>query len=134
MATYRGMDGSVTFAAGAVGEVTDWGITTAQEVLETTKMGDAWRGFVGGVAQWTGQASANLDYSNANQKAIVDKMVTATPASTTTAIEFITSSTGPKKFTGNVLVQQLSLTQALGAVAKIQFSFQGSGALVVNWT
>jgi predicted secreted protein len=128
------MDGSVTFAAGAVGEIKSWSISVDGEVIETTKLGDKWKGVVGGVGSWSGQATANLDYGDAGQKAIIDKLMAADPVSTSTAIELITSSTGPKKFTGSVLVNSIQITQQMGDVVQVSFTFTGNGAPAIAWT
>lgn len=132
MATFRGMDGSVTFAAAVVGEIKSWSINASAEMLEDTAMGDKWKTFVGGIAEWSGQATANLDYGDTNgQKAMVDKIAVATPASTGAALEFLVN-TG-KKYTGTALVSGFQITQQIGEIVQVQFDFQGSGALAVTW-
>lgn len=132
MATYRGMDGSVTIAAAVVGEIKSWSVNTGVETLESTSMGLGWRTFVGGLAQWTGQATANLDYGDTTgQKAIVDRVVAATPLSTGAAMVFRQSAT--KTWSGSALVNQIGINQQLGAIVEVSFSFQGTGALALAW-
>ena len=132
MATYRGMDGSITFAANVVAEVKSWSLTSSLETLDGSKMGDAWRIFVGGMGTWSGQATCNLDYGDTlGQKAIIDRIATATPGTTSAALLLRQSAT--KTWGGNVFVTGFNITQALGQIVEAQLTFQGTGALSLAW-
>ena len=133
MATFRGMDGSVTWATQVVGEIKAWSLNVSEETLETTKMGDAWRGFVGGLADWSGQATANLDYGDTNgQKVIVDRLVVTSPQSGTGALVLRQATT--KTWSGNAIISGLNITQQMSSIVEVQFSFKGSGALAIAWS
>lgn len=134
MATYRGMDGSLKFATNAVAKMRSWSLTTNLEVMEDTGMGEPWKSNQAGVASWSGHGEAYLDYADAAQKAIIDKIMAATPATTSAAALFIVSSTGPKQFSGNVLVTGIQITSQLGSIITVSFSFTGTGALTPAWT
>lgn len=131
MATYRGMDGSVTFGGGVVGEIVSWGANVTGEVIDDTALGDKWKTFKGGVGSWTGSAEAHLDYGDVNQQALVDELIAATPASEPSAAEFLMA-TG-KKLTGNILVTAIAITAQMGNTIKVSFTFQGSGAPSITW-
>jgi predicted secreted protein len=133
MANYRGMDGSVTFATNTVAELKGWSINTSIEILDPTVQGDKWRKAVGGLASWTGAAQGNVDYGDTNgQKAIVDKLIAATPASTAFASEFLIGTT--KKITGNIVVTTIAIASQMGEIATIQFTFTGNGAPTMSWS
>lgn len=135
MANFRGMDGSILFAANAVAEIKGWEIGTDLEVLDDTVQGDPHRTVVGGVASWEGSGTGQLDYGNTlGQKAIIDKIATATPPSAPVAAEFIVNATGPKKFTGNILITGFRIRSQTGSIVSFDFTFVGSGQLTPAWT
>lgn len=133
MATYRGMDGSLTFSGGAVGEVKSWQATIDVEELEDTSLGENWRGFVGGLGAWQGTLTANLDYGDTNQAAMIDTVVNATPASVATAAELLISGS-TKKITGSILLRQIQLDLSLGNIVALSAQFRGIGAPAIAWT
>jgi predicted secreted protein len=134
MATFRGQDGSMKFATNAVAKLKSWALNSSVDILEDTGMGDPWKTNQPGVAEWSGQGEAFLDYGDTAQKAIIDKIMAATPPTGTSAMEFQVSATGPKKFTGNAIVTSIQITSQIGNIVTVSFSFTGSGALVPAWT
>jgi hypothetical protein len=133
MANFRGMDGSVRFSANVVGEVKDWQMTASIEELDDTVMGDSWATVVGGISRWTGTATAQLDYGDTlGQKAIIDKLLIATPASGSTALELRVSTT--KFFSGNALLSGVNISSGLGQIVMVTFNFTGNGALTPTWS
>lgn len=132
MATFRGMDGSVTFATNVVGEVKSWSAQVTGEVLETTKMGDKWATKKGGVGSWNGQIVCHLDYGDTlGQKAMIDKLIATVPSETGTAAELLVN-TG-KKLTGTILITGVAVTAQLGAIIELTLTFEGSGVPVIAW-
>jgi len=132
MATYRGMDGSFTYATNIVGELNAWTVNSNVEVMDSSSFGTAWRKFVGGIAQWGGSATGNFDYGDTlGQKAITDKLTIPIPLGAAIAMEFLVG-TG-KKFTGTGVVTTINWTAGLGALITVDFQFQGSGALAITW-
>lgn len=133
MATYRGMDGAVQYNSQAVAELKGWTLNASAEMLEDTVQGDPWRTFVAGVATWSGSATGNFDYGDTNgQKAIVDKILAATPPGTAVTMQFRVATT--KFLTGSALVQQVQMGAQLGQITEATFQFQGTGALTPSWT
>lgn len=132
MATYRGMDGSVTFATNVVAEVKSWSAQVTGEVLDTTSMGLKWRTVKGGVAQWNGQMVAQLDYGDTlGQKAMIDKLIQTTPDSVGAAAELLVN-TG-KKLSGTILITNIAITQQLGSIVEVTIGFEGSGQPTIAW-
>ena len=131
MATYKGKEGSVTFAAGVVGEVKSFNVNSEVEILDTTAMGDDWETKDGGVGRWTAQVTAHLDYDDVAQKAMIDDIMVAAPTGEAIACEFLIA-TG-KLFGGNAIVQSVGITQQLGAIVEVAISLVGTGALTPTW-
>lgn len=133
MATYRGMDGSVQHNSQPVAEIKGWTLNASAEMLEDTVQGDPWRTFVGGLATWSGSAQGNFDYGDTNgQKAIVDKILAATPNFTPVTMQFRVSAT--KFLTGTAIISQVQPGAQLGQITEATFQFQGTGALTPSWT
>lgn len=133
MANFRGMDGSIRFAANVVAEIKEWALNATIEELDDSVMGDNWATVVGGISRWTGSGTAQLDYGDTTgQKAIIDKLLIATPASSSTALELRISAT--KFFTGNALVSGVSVNAGLGQIVMVSFNFTGNGQLTPTWS
>lgn len=131
MATYRGVDGSMTYS-GTTGELQGWTIRSAVDVLDTTKMGSqGYKSFVGGLVEWDGTADVNLDLGDASQLAMFQKLTGASPSSSPVAAEFLVG-TG-KKFTGNIVVTQATVTNNVRGITVGAITFKGSGTLTIAW-
>ena len=130
MATYVGRDGSVSFAASLVGELKSWTLTSDVEIMPDTAMGDVWQTVVGGVASWTGSATAHIDYDS-NQKNAIDDIINATPSGDSVAMIFLVA-TG-KTFTGNALVSSVAMSATMGDIIEVVLNFTGNGALAPTW-
>jgi hypothetical protein len=132
MATYKGKDGSVTFAGGTVAQVEEFTLHTEVDVLDVTHMGDVWERKLPDLGRWNGTVRCSFDYGDTTgQKVMTDKVVGATPGGTAATIELVIA-TG-KKFTGSAFITSLDVTHATRAVAKATFNFVGDGALTVAW-
>lgn len=133
MANYRGMDGSVTWAAGVVGEIKSWSAQSEVEALDDTAMGDKWRTLKGGRGQWRATITCHLDYGDTAQKAMTDQVIGATPGGAVAAVELLISGT-TKKLVGSGLVSQASINQQLGNIVELQLQVEGSGQLAMTWS
>jgi hypothetical protein len=131
MATHRGMDGSLTWAGGVVGELKQWTLNTSVEIFDTTPLNVAWQTNRGGLASWTGTAQVQLDYADTAQRAIVDAVMAATPPGTPVAIVFRVTAT--KTFSGTAIVTSLSTGAQGGSLVLLDVTFTGSGALTPAW-
>lgn len=132
MATYRGMDGSFTFATNVVGEITSWSATVNLELLDSSKMGDKWQKNRTGMGSWSGQLTCHFDYGDTlGQKAIIDKVIAAVPADSSFAAELIASA--GKKITGNIVITGVQVGAQLGSVIPVTLTFTGDGPPVLAW-
>jgi predicted secreted protein len=132
MATYRGVDCSLTYNGSAVGEGTGWRMTSSVDVLDTTAFGTSgYKTFRGGLVEWSGSMSVNLDLGDAQQLLLFQKLTGANPASTATAAEFIVL-TG-KKLSGTIVVTQMEVNAQVAGLVTGTITFRGSGTLTVTW-
>lgn len=132
MAFYRGMDGSVRVGTDTVAQIESWSASVALEELDTTVMGNAWRGVLGGIASWQGQASARLDAAAVGQDDLLGALLVSTPAGTTVTLELRASAT--KYFSGPALLRNLQFGAQLGQIINVSFDFTGAGPLTMAWT
>lgn len=126
------INATFNLVSNSVGETKVWGLTTGAEVLEDTAMGDPWRTFVGGVAQWSGQGVVWLDYGDANQKILIDKIAAASPAPAITGVIFGVAA-NQKQFYAGALISGFQAQAQLGSMVEATYQFQGSGAMLPNW-
>lgn len=132
MATFRGLDGSVSFATNTVAELTGWTLNIAAEELDDTAMGDSFRSSKGGLVKWNGTLVGHLDYGDTNgQKAILDELMVANPAGASVAMVFIVD-TG-KSFAGNATVLSIDIDTSIDGIVGITVSFSGAGSLLPTW-
>lgn len=134
MATFRGLDGSVTFGGNAVGEVIAWTLNTQLDTLDASVMGAAWKANTGGMGQWTATVTCRLDGGDTGQADMIDDVVTATPTGSSAACIFTVSSSGPKQYTGNGIVTAVGKAAAIGNIVELSVTILGDGALAVAWS
>jgi hypothetical protein len=79
--------------------------------------------------EWPGRGQ--LDYSDARQKTLIDKLLTATPALVVDGVLF--GSANNKQWFGSAVLSGIQIAGGVGDLFKITFSFAGSGALLPNW-
>lgn len=135
MANYTGQDGSLTIAGQAVASVTAFSVDHTVNTIETTAMGQAFRSYVGGMAEWSG--SADVYYNSSDLTNIYLKGV---PASDTDfggdgALAFIGypggDTTGNPKISGNVIITGVSISSETEGMVTASISFQGTGPLTL---
>lgn len=132
MAFYRGQDGSFTVSATPVGQVVGWTLQTQQELLDADVMGISWKQYVGGLGSWTGTVTVRFDYSDTEQAALVNTLITATPAGGSTAVKFNVSST--KYFSGSVIIRDVQFQNQLNQLVGATINFTGTGNPSISWT
>jgi len=123
----------VTIASQSVGEAKLWNLQSSVEVMDSSTYGTAWRKFVGGIAVWSGDGTAWLDKDDAVQGRVLDDLLQAIPSNTLNGVLFgVTNSL--KQFYAGAILSGFSIAgAALGSIVEVNFQFQGSGALGIDW-
>ena len=134
MATYRGVDCSMTYNAQTIGEGQGWRITSSVDVLDTTAFGaSGYKTFRGGLVEWGGTMNVNLDLSDAAQLAMFQKLSGASPASTAVAATFVVL-TAAKQLSGTIVITQMEINAQVQNLVSGTITFKGSGTLTVTWS
>ena len=123
---------TITFTSNSVAQVTRWDMAVRQPMLDRTTLGDKWRRFKGGLASWTGTAEALLDYADPNQAKLIDRLVTATPASTPSGM--VLRLTTSKQWYGYAYLSRGRVMVQKDALVRIAFDFTGDGTTLPNFT
>ena len=130
MAAFHGKLGSVTFNTAsdeAILAVTAWSINATAKVAETTVMAATSKTYVGGFLNWTAQVECLTDDAG------LDPDLTTDFADGDGANLVLHGSTAAgslaKKYSGTAIVTDISFSVDKNDVAKLTYSFQGSGAL-----
>ncbi|HEX7048655.1 MAG TPA: hypothetical protein VF188_00465 [Longimicrobiales bacterium] len=130
MATYRGSKGTVTVGGNTVGELQSWTLTINRAYIETTAMGDAAKTGTLDIPGGSGDLSANFDYSDTAQAALLDMLVSNTDPTPLAAVFEI--DTG-KTISCNILPTSAPVAAQRGALVTVSFSFETDGPIAFAW-
>ena len=131
----KGDVGKIMFhnAAGTEADISDlraWSLTVSKDTLETTKMGDTSKSFVGGLI--SGEGSAELIYDNAGNAdylSFVEDILTTGDAGDALFELFPDSSASSKKLAFSGIITSAEYGATLGETQLINISFQTTGAI-----
>lgn len=98
------------------------------ELDDITAQGDNWKKWVPGLAEWEGVMHCMFDPSNAEQKDLMDNIVSATPGVKLTDVEFNLEDTADY-FSGDLYIVSMPVTANIGGKVTCDFKFKGDGAL-----
>ena len=131
----KGDVGKIMFenAGGTEADISDlraWSLSVTKDTMETTKMGDTSKTFVGGLI--SGEGSATLIYDNAGNSdylAFVEDVLTTGDAADALFELFPDSSASAKKFGFSGIITNAEYGATLGEIQEINITFQTSGAI-----
>ena len=131
MATFRGIEGSATYAATGIANLRTWEFETTLAVIDTSVKGTKHQTVVGGMTSGTARLTAVLD-SVTGQAALIALLATATPTGTPGAL-VLTVDTG-KTYTMQALYTgHAILSPENDALVTVQFNFTISGQVTQAW-
>lgn len=113
MAVLRGMDGSVTYNAVALGNCRVIGVNTQRGLIDTTVKGDLHAQRAGGLVVHTLTFAGVLDYVT-GQKDAIDRLETATPNLTAATLIFTAATGKTWTWTSGALLESYSITSPEG--------------------
>lgn len=128
MGACSGHEGAIYSSTKQIGGLNTFSLNINNAVLDVTSFGNSWKEHIDGVKDFSGSASGYLDYSDAVQKEIVDKILSSSESALT--IDF--KVTKDLTLTGSVKISSLSATVAVSDKVGISFNFVGNGALNVK--
>ena len=110
-------------------EFTDgWTVDVALDMADKSRQGQHWKEALPGQAGWSGSFSGQAVMGNTEQKAIFDNIITATPGTKLTDMEFNLEDSDDY-LSGNLYITGVSIDARVGDVVKFTANFQGDGAL-----
>ena len=115
---------NVSFAA-------DWSINVKVDSAEYSSLGDAWKSFGAGLAEWSGAITCHFVAGNTEQKALMDNIVAAAPGTVLTDVKFVLDATA-NQFNGSIILTSMAVKVDKGAYVDMSFNFQGTGALTLT--
>lgn len=121
-----GKDGEVKLSSNKIGYIDNFSLSVEAGIAEVSQLGDQWKEFIGTAKGWSGSLSGTFDYGDAQQKSIVDNLI-SNSASTSVTLAFKVSAS--LTLTGIAWISNASIGASHGDKITISFNFQGSGAL-----
>jgi predicted secreted protein len=110
---------------------TGWSIDVALDMSDASRQGQHWKEGLPGQAGWSGSFSGQIVLGNTEQKAFIDNLITATPGTKLTDVQFNLDGT-TNAFIGNVFITGYSVNPTKDGTAEYTFNFQGDGAMSVS--
>ena len=132
---YTGRDGRLLIDGTTQVKVTNWSLTGALEVLETTTLGDDQRTYVPGVQEFSGSASLlyyNDDAGRNDAATALKKVLKIAGIESSDTVDLrLRLVEGNKNHDVRLTayVTSVSFSAGVGEVSAAQISFQGTGAL-----
>jgi len=114
-----------------IGYSDGWEIEAEVDFDDITSQGDSWEDQIAGIARWRGSMSFKFVAGNTEQKALMDNVITATPGTKLTDVQFNLDST-TNAFTGDIHLLGASIAANKGGKVTYNVPFKGSGALTLT--
>ena len=125
---------TVAFTANSIGECLLYTLNAEVAMYDSTVMGDDWRTYhvdATLVGSWSGSGECYLDYDDTKQKAMIDDIMAASPASATKAMVY--GVYDEKLFYGLIMMTNLTITADNGSLVTVTFNFTGTGHIRPRW-
>ena len=120
-----GKSGKVMIGTSNVAEIKSWSLDTSVDMLDDTVLGDSWKTFIAGLAEWGAKAEGvfAIDTDTNGQTALQTAYLTG--ASVT--LKLYVSPT--KFYSGTAYISSLSVEDTVEDIVSVSLEFQGSGQL-----
>lgn len=128
MGACSGHEGAIYSSTKQIGGLNTFSLNINNATLDVTSFGSTWKEYIDGVKDFSGSASGYLDYKDAMQKEIVDKILSSSESTLT--IDF--KVTKDLTLTGSVKISSISTTVTVSDKVGISFNFVGDGALNIK--
>jgi len=130
MATFRGVDGSVTVDANTVLEVLGWEADIDRDMFENSELGEEGKTYSPQQYDLTARINANFDYGDATgQKLLFDRLIETNPAAL--ALELLHATGKKLVFSGHP--SNASIRKEKGSDDQVTFTVRPSGPLTIAW-
>lgn len=123
MATHTGSEGTVKVGANTLGEIRNFSLSIAGEVIEDTSMGDSFRSYKAGLATYTVSFECFFDEDDTAQNAL------DVGSSVTLELYPEGATAGDTYFTGTAIVTGKDINSSFDGMVEVAFSAQGTGGI-----
>ena len=134
MAVMAGCDGSLKWGANAIGYIDNFNLNAQTGVEDVSGIGKKWAEKLATQKSFSGSLSGTLDVADAAQAAMLDALSDASQAAAASisdvAAEFVVSPT--KKYSGQVILESISIGATVSGKVTFSANFQGTGALTLG--
>jgi len=132
----HGKQGKVTFAgANTVANVIAWSANVTCDVAESTVMDQTtvaatthWKEYKAGFLDWTATVECDLDDGGLDPD--LDADFSQDPDGLALVLESTSATATGRKYTGNGIITDISITTDRNDIVKLTYTVQGSGALL----
>ena len=126
----KGYDGSVTVAAGAMGNAKAWSLDISQETVDTTDFGSAgWKESVSTLNSWSGSITAIFDASGTAEGALQTGLIAGSVVAL--ALQMGDGTGSYDVYTGNAHITSQGVSNDVNGIVEVTFNFEGTGALTI---
>ena len=133
MAVMAGCDGSIKWGANAAGYIDNFTLNAQTGIEDVSGIGKKWSEKLATQKSFSGSMSGTLDVTDAAQAAMLGLLSDASQAAAASisdvAAEFVVSAT--KKYTGQVILESISVGATVSGKVTFSANFQGTGALTL---
>ena len=126
----KGYDGSVTVAAGAMGNAKAWSLDISQETVDITDFGSAgWKESVSTLNSWSGSITAIFDASGTAEGALQTGLIAGSVVAL--ALQMGDGTGSYDVYTGNANITSQGVSNDVNGIVEVTFNFEGTGALTI---
>ena len=126
----KGYEGSVTVAAGAMGNAKAWSLDISQETVDITDFGSAgWKESVSTLNSWSGSITAIFDASGTAEGALQTSLTAGSVVAL--ALQMGDGTGSYDVYTGNANITSQSVSNDVNGIVEVTFNFEGTGALTI---
>lgn len=129
----KGYEGSITLAAGAVGNAKAWSLDIASDTVDTTTFAsNGWKESGKTLSSWSGSMTVVFDTEGTAEGAIVAALQ---PGGAAVALEMQIGAAvvaGNDTHTGNANITSMSVTNDVNGIVEASINFEGTGALTTS--
>lgn len=121
---------AITFASNSVGETRKWETNATRAVLDDTVMGDTAETARLDILKWVGKAECLLDKGDTKQNLLINAVLSGTA---TGQYGLMLGLGSGKALWGDIVANNFAIVSQRGALVTVAFTFEGTGAVSVDW-
>jgi hypothetical protein len=121
MACYTGKDGALSLGGTNIAQLSSWTVTSTVDTIECTHMGQSWKTYKTGIAEWEGSFEAIYD---GDKQGLAAEMAVGTQYE---MFAYPESTDTDHSLSGSVILTSLEWTAELDDVIRLSATFTGTG-------